>query len=98
MIQPPIVVFIHPACFTCFEQIYWMHDQGLDFQTKDVSEPRYYEEFQKQLGSSFPFTIIQDDQEGLVRLHGYDQAKVRQVLMDHEISRMSNTHSEVNES
>jgi glutaredoxin-like protein NrdH len=75
-----VIVYTQEGCRPCTEEKYWLKENGIDFEERNIREnPTYLDEIFELGASATPATVI-EDQNGKVIVLGFDQDCLVEVL------------------
>jgi glutaredoxin-like protein NrdH len=80
MVMRKVVIYTQEGCGPCTAEKFWLKDNGIEFEERNIREnPAYLDEIVELGASATPATLIEDESGSQVIL-GFDQEKLEKVL------------------
>jgi len=76
-----VVIYTQKTCGPCQEEKFWLQQNGISFEDRDIRENEQYFNEAINLGASMtPVTLIENEQGEQTVIHGFDKEKLKEAL------------------
>lgn len=75
-----ISVFTQSNCIYCENQLNWMNENNINYEEKNIDEPKNFEEFISLNRNGTPLTVIKEGKENVQFIVGFNLKKLQFLL------------------
>ncbi len=81
MKEKKLTVFFSPNCSFCNKEIEWLEEQQIEFEKKNIKEPKNLDEFKARKGQGYPLNILTLENNKQVEVLGFDKSELEKYLL-----------------